>query len=149
MRMDKRWLVTLAVLICAACASVAGRDGSSSRAGQGELTLEEIDAAGATNAYDLIQARRPAWLRLRGTQSFNESARGVGGGTGAGAGVSSTPGQTPILIYLGAARIGGPEALRQIDPRTIQSIEYLQRAAADYRFGQGHLHGAIVLTPRQ
>jgi hypothetical protein len=137
----------IALLIIAGCASTA--EPGAPQSAQGTITLEEIEGSGAANAYDLVQARRPAWLRMRGTQSFHESARGTGGGAGSGATVNAVAGQTPILVYLGSARLGGPEALRQIDLRTIGSIEHLQRAAADYRFGPGHLHGAIVLTPRQ
>jgi hypothetical protein len=135
------------ILFAGACAGSGTRQASAAQ-DQIPITLEEIEASGAANAFDLVQVRRPAWLRTRGTQSFNEGARGAGGGTGADAGVTATPGQTPIIVYLGAARLGGPEMLRQIDIRTIGSVEFLNRAAADYRFGPGHLHGAIILIPR-
>jgi hypothetical protein len=140
--------ILLLLLVLPACGGSASQQRGSASRDQNPITLEEIESASATNAYELVQARRPAWLRTRGTQSFNEGARGVGGGTGAGANVSAVPGQTPILVYLGTARLGGTEVLRQIDLRTLGSIEYLSRSAADYRFGSGHLHGAIVLTPR-
>jgi hypothetical protein len=140
--------MALLLLLTAGCASSASEHRGSASRDSNPITLEEIDEAGTTNAFELVQAKRPMWLRMRGTQSFNEGARGVGAGIGAGASVSSTPGQTPILVYLGTARLGGPESLRQVDLRTISSIDYLGRAAADYRFGPGHLHGAIVITPR-
>jgi hypothetical protein len=148
--MKLRHFGILALLLFAtACASSNPQRTDNAAADHRPITLEEIESIGAGNAYDLVQVRRPAWLRLRGTQSFNEGARGGGGGSGASAGVQATPGQTPILVYLGSARLGGVEALRQIDIRTIGSIEYLGRAAADYRFGPGHLHGAIILQARQ
>ena len=137
------------LLLATACASSNTQRTGSATAEHHPITLEEIENVGAGNAYDLVQVRRPAWLRTRGTQSFNEGARGAGGGSGADAGVASRPGQTPIVVYLGSARLGGVEALRQIDIRTIGSVEYLGRAAADYRFGPGHLHGAIILQARQ
>jgi hypothetical protein len=141
--------VPLALLLFAtACGSSGTQRTGSAAADQRPITLEEIESVGAGTAYDLVQVRRPAWLRTRGTQSFNEGSRGVGAASAAGASIATTPGQTPIVVSLGAARLGGVEALRQIDIRTIGSVEFLGRAAADYRFGPGHLHGAIILKAR-
>jgi hypothetical protein len=138
----------LLLLFVAACATVGTQPSGSAAGDQNPITLEEIEQVGGGNAYDLVQVKRPAWLRTRGTQSFNEGARGVGGGSGSSAAVTSTPGQTPIVVYMGSARLGGVEALRLIDIRTIGAVEFLGRAAADYRFGPGHLHGAIILQAR-
>jgi hypothetical protein len=148
MRFMHTGMLVALLLSTAACAGPNPSRTGGAAAGQRPITLEEIENVGAGNAFDLVQVRRPGWLRLRGTQSFNEGARGGGGGSGASAGVNATPGQTPILVYLGAARLGGVEALRQIDIRTIGAVEFLGRAAADHRFGPGHLHGAIILQPR-
>jgi hypothetical protein len=39
--------------------------------------------------------------------------------------------------------------MRHIHPQTVTSITSLDAAAANYRFGQGHMHGAIVISTRR
>jgi hypothetical protein len=53
-----------------------------------------------------------------------------------------------IIVYMDQARIGGVEGMRHIHPQTVTSISFLDAAAANYRFGQGHMHGAIVISTR-
>ncbi|TVP43891.1 MAG: hypothetical protein EA350_12800 [Gemmatimonadales bacterium] len=141
---DRIALLGLVALVAAGCAGGAGSAGGSASSAQSVITLEEIEQGRWGNTYELVQSLRPAWLRPRGAQSVGEAARG----SGVGGQVSVQAGQDQILVYLDRARLGGPEALRQIDPLNIGSITFLDRAQATYRFGPGHLHGAILLTAR-
>lgn len=140
----KTLLVGVGLLALAACAGPGTGSGVPAPHGQSVISLQEIQESAHGNVYDLVQSLRPAWLRPRGAQSVGEAARG----SGAGGQVAVQAGQDQLLVYLERARLGGPEALRQIDPRNIRSITYLDRTQATYRFGPGHLHGAIVLSAR-
>ncbi len=110
---------------CAASPSGTGLPGSSSRA-RNYITQEEIRGAASTTALDAVRALRPAWLVKRGPQSISYEA--------------------DIVVYLGRARMGGVEALREIAAGTITSLEFLDAAAANYRFGAGHPYGAIIVS---
>jgi len=141
---DRIVLLGLTTLMLGGCAGAMGSGGGASPSGQSVITLEEIQGGSYANTYDLVQSLRPAWLRPRGAQSVGEAARG----SGVGGQVTVQSGQDQLLVYLERARLGGPEALRQIDPLNIGLITYLDRTQATYRFGPGHLHGAIVLSAR-
>jgi hypothetical protein len=87
------------------------------------ISAEEIRVSAAANTHDLVRALRPAWLR------------------------KALPGVTdPIVVYLGGARIGGPEALHTLPTAGVASISYLDPGAAQYRFGTGHGNGVIQIS---
>ncbi|MBV9775051.1 MAG: hypothetical protein JO040_13950 [Gemmatimonadetes bacterium] len=103
---------------------------------------QEIVRAGATNALQVIQSLRPLWLQDRGVQRMREGATGQS--------ISDQEafvqeGATMLKVYMDGALLGGIESLRQVQAATIQSIEYLDPAAATLRFGQGVTHGVIVV----
>lgn len=112
------------VLLSAACAAGSAGGGGSREV----LTAEEIQASGAGTAYEAVQSMRPIWLRRRGQQTIHD------------------PGN--IVVYLDDARMGGPEALRAITAGGIQYIRFFDAAAANYRWGAGHLYGAIYVSTR-
>jgi hypothetical protein len=131
-----------------ACAGSGAQPGQSSSRDRNVITFEQIENSEAPNAFELVRALRPQWLRPRGAQTVHETAKGVGGGTGPGAAVVYTPAPDMIVVYLDKARLGGVNDLRQIDLRAVRTIEWLDVAAANYRFGPGHHHGVILLMPR-
>lgn len=122
-----RGLATSALLLSlvfalAACASTGSQ--GKKRADPNEITLEQIAEAGPrADAYSLVQNLRPQWLRKRGRQSISSSS--------------------DIVVYVGSARLGGPDVLRQVDVQNVASMEFLSPAKATNRFGGGHEHGAI------
>jgi hypothetical protein len=67
-----------------------------------------------------------------------------------GAGSASLSGNSSyqIQVYLGGAKIGTLDALRDISVSTVREIRYLDAAEATQRYGTGNSGGAIVLTPR-
>lgn len=139
--MKRSLLILLSgMLVLAACAPArAGGPRTTSDA----ITLEEIRASGASNAYALIESERPMWLRTRGTQSFREEGKlNVRGKTQ----ISTVPGKRTIAVYLDNARLGGVEALKGISLAEITSIAFLDPQAATLRWGSGHTHGAILLS---
>lgn len=93
------------------------------------ITQEEIRSAAATTALDAVRALRPAWLVKRGRQSVTFEA--------------------DIVVYLDRARLGGVPSLSDVSAGTVTSLEFLDPAAANYRFGAGHPHGAIIVSTRE
>jgi hypothetical protein len=94
--------------------------------GDAPLAARELAELGGRDAFSAVQALRPAWLR-RQPQTLS--------------------GRDAVVVYFGDMRMGGVEALREMSTSDIGEIRYLRPAAAQLRFGSGHLNGAIVVTP--
>jgi len=124
--MRKPALLLVAALALSACA--AGSSSSGSSLNSELITRTEIDEAGPSNAYDLIQKLRPIWLRWRGSTSFTQ--------------------ETDVKVYLDGTGMGERESLRRIDTFNIESIQYMDARRATNRFGSGHVNGAILIITR-
>lgn len=107
------------------------------------LSTDEIRAHTPGTVYQLIRARRPHWLSVRGqtTLQTRSAMNSVGEAT--------TEGLAPeIVVYVDNAKFGSQDALRSIHSDEVDSIEYLNSNAATQRFGTGHAYGAIVIRRR-
>lgn len=93
------------------------------------LGAQEIRTATQPDAFLLVQALRPTWLRKRGTGTIT--------------------GREVIKVYRDGVLIGGPEALRQVTTNSIESLEFLDGITATQRWGLDHGNGAIVVTTRR
>jgi len=94
------------------------------------ITRDQIVLANQMTALDLIRVLRPHWLRRRGSTSYSN--------------------EPDIVVYLDGVRIGDPNALADIACINVESIEYFDARRAQYRWGLGHVHGAIeVKTLRE
>ena len=131
-RLVLRTLTALAALIVVtACASGGGSASApSARRNQNMILVEEIRSASAGNAFELVQSLRPSWFRIRGDHSLAEGPQGV----------------DAVVAYLDNARLGGAQMLRQIPAQTVTSIQYFDARAATYKWGNGHTHGAILVS---
>lgn len=121
-------IVVAALLAIGACAGVkshrvAPRD-------RNMITADEIDRANASNAYEIVERLRPAFLRTRGAESLQ----------------NPTP-PTPI-IYLDGMRYGTLQTLASVPAIGIISIQYLNAIDATQRFGFGNEGGAILITTK-
>jgi hypothetical protein len=111
------------LVIAGACAGTTPGTEAPTR-DRNRISLEEIDASDRLNAYELIRALRPAWLRARD----------------AGA---------PLTVYMNGGRVGaGPPTLRSISRSTIEEIRYYDSRAATTRFGAGHSGGVVDVRTR-
>lgn len=110
----------------ASCGASTGRPLAS---GSAAITAEEIVGTGHSDAYSLVQALRPQWLRVRGAASV----RG---------------GSTQVQVYLDGSHMGGVSFLRQIATQSVGRIEYLDGIEATQRWGLDHGSGAIVVQTR-
>lgn len=123
MKIRLPWAIGLVVLAgCASASTGTTRDRS-------VLTREEIVDANELNALDLVRVHRPHWLRTRGSTSFtNEPA---------------------IVVYIDGVRAGEPDMLADIATINIEEVRYYDARQAQFKFGVGHVQGAIEVITRR
>jgi hypothetical protein len=110
----------------AACASTPASE-RSERGGRAVLTTVEIQGASYADAFSVVRALRPEWLRST-PNSFRSSEQ--------------------IQVYLDGNRLGGVEQLQQISTGSIKSMQFLTGLEAANRWGLNHGAGAIVVSTR-
>jgi hypothetical protein len=121
---------TLAIVLAAASlAACAPSNPGQARPNPNILSRAEIEQSGARTVYELIQNERPIWLRERGAVSFTQ--------------------ETDVVVYMDGTRIGGRDSLRDINPANVDHLEFFDARRATYRFGPGHVNGAIMVYMRQ
>lgn len=127
-----RYSIILAclVLVTDACAPTVSTPGSSvssaQRGARDFIGADEIQNAAGGSALDFVRSVRPMWLTKRGPQSFRYEGE--------------------VVVYLVTARLGGLQALSEIPVSSLTSLQFLDVAAANYRFGAGHPYGAIIVS---
>ena len=121
------YLLALPVVVFVASCAGAGQPRSVSNPAN-IIAQHQIEEAGSRNVYELVQRLRPLWLQKRGTNTIHDDG--------------------DIVVYLDNARLGGPETLREIAALNVASVQFLDAGRAQYRFGVGHSHGAILVTTR-
>ncbi|MBT8397625.1 MAG: hypothetical protein HKO65_01875 [Gemmatimonadetes bacterium] len=119
-------LAILAFMALVACGT--GQPGSPG-VDRNQITRAEIDEAGPSNLYNLVQNLRPTWLQIRG-------ARAASGGQG-------------IPVYLDGSRVGEEDSLRGIHSDNVESLQFLSSQRASARLGMGHMNGAILVISRR
>jgi len=121
-------IVVAALLTMAACAGPKSRHVAPKD--RNLITADEIARANASNAYEIVERLRPAFLRTRGAESLQ----------------NPTP-PTPI-IYLDGMRYGTLQTLASVPAIGILSIQYMNAIDATQRYGFGHEGGALLITTR-
>lgn len=126
-----------------ACSSNPGpASGATSTRNPSLITEQEVVAASASNAYELVERLRPQWLRAGGVGAITNV--GTGGMMQGGAAITRY-----TLVYLDNVKLGTPETLRSISASGVKSIRFLsaERAAATLPdLGRDPINGAIVVT---
>lgn len=118
----------IGVLALAACASAPG--GTSER-DRDRITLEEIESTPVGNAYDVVRALRPEFLRSRGVASVR----------------SGSP--EYAIVYVDGVRTGGLGELRRVPREQLEEIRYLSGSDATTMYGTGHGGGAILVVTKR
>jgi hypothetical protein len=123
---SSRILPIALILLSAACGSRG--PGTAGRQDRNVISIQEMVAAGYTDAFMTVQTLRPQWLSRRGvsTISLRES----------------------VKVYLDGSLMGGPEQLQQITTRSIATIRFMDGLEATQRWGLDHGLGAIVVSTR-
>jgi hypothetical protein len=115
------------VVLALAVAACAPRRASRPVVEAGDVIVRhEIVAAHVQNVYELVERLHPQWLRKRGVNHLQDDG--------------------DIVVYLDNARLGGPESLREIHVGGVSSVRFYDAGRAQYRFGVGHTHGAILVS---
>ncbi len=116
----------LLMLTFSACASTGGS--RSSDKDMNVITSERIQETSYTDAYALVRALRPMWLRKGGQMSISSSSY--------------------VKVYRDGTLLGGVGTLGRIHTNNIAEVRYLRPTQASSRFGMNNLKGAIVVTTR-
>jgi hypothetical protein len=110
------------------------------------ITRDEIARSSARDAYDLVSALRPTWLRLRGDATFHDAPNGtVSGGPGAVT-ANILPGDGGPKVYLNNGLLGTTSTMHEIPLVSLTEVRFLTPAEASYRFGHGYPDGVILLS---
>jgi hypothetical protein len=130
MRYPTQLFLVATIALAAACASGETRSKSAVASGFrfDLISREQVIESHQTNAYDVVRALRPGWLRKRGAQSINFDG--------------------DIVVYVDVNRLGGPESLRQISAESVSYIQFIDGPTATQRWGLDHGHGVILVSTR-
>jgi hypothetical protein len=128
-RNQRAVLVVLAVVLTGGACSSAPPPRRNSVTQQRLITAQEIGAIQYSSAFEVVEALRPQWLRLRGRTSVNM--------------------REYVKVYLDDSLLGDPEQLRNVMARSIGSIRFLDANEASARWGLDHGQGAIVVSTRR
>jgi len=110
-----------------ACAGASNTSRGAPRRVGDLITRAELDNAQAPDLHQAIQRLRPNWLHSRGPVSLQ------------------SPDAGNVLVYLDDTRLGGIEALSNLQPAEVLEIRRLSAADATSRWGVGHAGGAILV----
>ena len=121
-------LLMLAVPLLVAAGCAGSRPDRPAVESRDVILRHQIGPDEAQTVYTVVERMRPHWLQKRGSNSINADG--------------------DIVVYLDHARLGGPETLRQILAAQVESVRFLDPGQAQYRYGAGHMHGAILVTTR-
>lgn len=116
---------TLPVLVTVTLAACAHATGGTVPNDSNRITAVEMDAAGVSDVYELIEKLRPQWLRKRGEGSLFQPSE--------------------VVVYVDDTPVGGPDELRSISSSNVESLQFLDARRATFRFGAGNVHGAILV----
>jgi len=122
---------SILIFLFAAAIACAPPSGTRTARDVNVITRQELEAAVAQNAYDVIQNLRPSYLRTRGTQSLDPTVR------------------TQAWVYLDGQRYGDIATLRSMTVDAIEEIRYLNPSLATTKYGVNHTAGAIEVTTRK
>lgn len=121
-----RWIVVFSLALAQACTGPTGRRGPAPDLST--ISTAELQASPYASVFEVVQALRPNWLRLKGATSFRQTEF--------------------VRVYLDGSLLGNPDQLRQVSPRAIASVRFLDGVAATQRWGLDHGQGAIVVSTR-
>jgi hypothetical protein len=130
MKRNRVWLLGLALLMVG-CASAPSNVNGEPRRELNRITEEEISERHFSDAYELVSAIRPNWLRTRGPQSLSDPQAGQ------------------VLVYLDGMRAGGAQFLRNVAASRVAYLEYLPPGLAASRYGTDHDGGVILVSSRR
>jgi hypothetical protein len=124
-----RWFLPVLLLVLGACASGGKTATPATRPRPDLITLEELRGGHWRSAYEAVSSLRARWLQSRGTDTF-----------------LGKPGE--VQVHVDDVRVGGVNALREIQVIDIAYMQFFDPTSASARWGLDHSHGAIYVSTR-
>ncbi len=119
-----------ALILVVGLAACASRGPAADRRDRDVITFDEIARSELVDAYEVVQALRPEFLRTRGSASIR------------------APEPIEAVVYIDGVRAGPPDTLRRVTRAVLREIRYIDSREATTRFGTGHRGGAILVITR-
>jgi hypothetical protein len=122
---------------CSASSGATPKTSSKPRVDPDLISTAEIDSQTFRDAYDVVQKLRPTWF-----------SRKTGGSSARRMGTSGSG----LVVYMDNARMGGVEALRQLNTAAIESLRFMDASIATATLpglGSSVIAGAIVAKSRR
>ncbi len=126
--MTKTFIAALSLFAITACAQP--QTGKAAPKNRNLITADEIATVSGTDAYQVIEELRPAFLQSHGGVSPHNDA-------------PPTP-----LVYVDGVQAGTITALHNITASGLFSIQYLDSMQATQRYGTIAGGGAILITTK-
>jgi hypothetical protein len=126
--MLRRTGLSVTLLILLACGGARTAGGQRDR---DLITEPEIVATQLRDAYEVVQALRPEFLRTRGVSSFR----------------ATDP--VEAVVYVDGVRQGALATLRRVSWEVLREIRYIDAREATTRYGTGHGAGAILVATKR
>jgi hypothetical protein len=119
------WLAAFLLLALLSASPAEAQTGRN----RNRIPREEIEQAHAVTVYDLVRARRPAWLNRQHATGLNRNL-------------------TELLVFVDGARLDNIAELHQISAANVDLVEFLSSGQSEFRFGQAAPNGTIAITTR-
>ena len=130
----KAFILALTVGIVSACGGTGPEGGVKS---DGDvITEQEIRETAASNAYELINLRRPRFLRAQGARGPTSILN------------NSQSSKLPE-VYVDGHWYGYPEELRNLPTVFVKEVRYVSWQDANLQYGFGHDAGIIRVTTKR
>lgn len=136
--------VTFAALACAAT-SLSAQNPGNAKKNSTVIVFEEVRASLESNAYDLVQALRPQWLRENHKETIRTKKVERPSANRGDIEIATVSDEPDIVVYLDNTKFGALESLRDISVAGVGSLEFMSPAKATFRWGSGHTKGVIVV----
>lgn len=145
MRSVPRYMfVAFSALVCAATSLSAQNPGKAKKSST-MIVFDEVRASSEANAYDLVQALRPQWLRENHKETIRTKKVERPSGNRNDIEIAIVSDEPDIVVYLDNTKFGTVESLRDISVAGVGSLEFMSPAKATFRWGSGHTKGVIVV----
>jgi hypothetical protein len=95
------------------------------------ITEREIEESALLDAFEVVRALRPEFLRTRGSSSFRVTE------------------PVEAQVYVDGVRTGDPASLRRLPRDVVREIRYIDAREATTRYGTGHGAGAILVATKR
>ncbi|HYD51547.1 MAG TPA: hypothetical protein VEA99_02925 [Gemmatimonadaceae bacterium] len=114
------------LLLLALSGGCGARRDATRRLDRTVITREQMLAGNYTTVLDAVEALHAPWLRPRGPDSYTR--------------------QSQVWVYVDGIRAGSVDALRELHPRLVNTVRFIDGPTATGRWGVDHAAGVIHVS---